>query len=55
MLGKYLVVVWVSLEKVPTENGMIYGWYETLATALNTATNLVQNGSFGHAVALKAV
>jgi hypothetical protein len=52
--GNYGVIVFDSAEDVLHGNGRVYGWYEELATALKTATNLNQNGVY-HAVAFKTV
>jgi hypothetical protein len=38
---KYAVIVWATERDVLEEGkGFVYGWYEALATALNTATDL---------------
>ena len=52
---KYAVIVWYSRSDLitGTSNGIVYGWYESLATALNTATNLNQGGTVWQATAVK--
>jgi hypothetical protein len=50
---RYAVIVWRTESEMLTENGQVYGWYESLATAVNTATNLVQSGAFWQAVAVR--
>lgn len=52
---KYAIVVWATQDEVNPGVGVVYGWYEALATALNTATNLVQNGYFFKATVVKAL
>ena len=52
---KYAVIVWLSESEFLTGTGTVYGWYEALATALNTATNLRQDGRYWHTVAVKMV
>jgi hypothetical protein len=52
-MQKYAVIVWTSEDDLLNNHGTVYGWYVALATALNTATNLMQHGSFWHAVAVK--
>lgn len=54
-IQKFAVVVFINEQEVVDSNGSVYGWYESLATALKTATNLIQNGSFFHAVAMKCM
>jgi hypothetical protein len=51
---KYAVIVWRTESEIG-ENGQVYGWYESLATALNTATNLQQHGTFFKATAVKVL
>lgn len=53
---KYAIIVWTVQEtECTTTPGIVYGWYESLATALKTATNLVQSGLFYQATAVKAL
>ncbi len=51
---KYAVIVFKTEQHVQG-TGEIYGWYESLATALNTATNLQQFGTVFSAVVVKLV
>lgn len=55
MFGKYAVIVWLTHSTVATAPGMVYWWYEALATALNTATDLQRNGTVAHAVVVKVL
>lgn len=50
---RFAVIVWRTESEVLNTNGDVYGWYESLATALNTATNLQQFGTFFKATAVK--
>ncbi len=52
---KYAIIVWRTESEVSSGNGDVYGWYESLATALNTATNLQQWGTFWKASVVKAL
>jgi hypothetical protein len=52
---KYAIIVWATKDEVNPGPGVVYGWYESLATAVKTATNLVQFGTFFQATAVKVV
>ncbi len=52
---KYAIVVWMSESEVQSSEGSIYGWYESLATALNTAVNLRQSGKYWQASVVKLI
>ncbi len=51
----YAVIVWTEGTDPTTAPGTVYGWYESLATALKTATNLTLWGVYAHSVAAKAL
>ncbi len=51
---KYAVIVF-RVESDLEGNGTVYGWYEALATACNTAINLQQFGIFFKATVVKVV
>jgi hypothetical protein len=50
---RFAIIVWADEGK--EGNGQIYGWYEALGTAVNTALNLRQNGSYWHAVVVRMI
>jgi hypothetical protein len=52
---KYAIIVWTKDSEIFNGTGDVYGWYESLATATNTAVNIVQNGSFAKAVVVKVL
>lgn len=52
---KYAIIAFSDEASVKTGNGRVYGWYESLATAINTATNLMQFGTVFQATVMKVV
>ncbi len=50
---RFAVIIFSTESESLIGTGSVYGWYESLATALNTATNLNQSGKYWNAVALK--
>jgi hypothetical protein len=54
---QYAVIVWMFETDVGQDsssgNGVVYGWYESLGWAMNTASDLIRNKTFGHAIAVK--
>ena len=52
---EYAIIVFPTQKDMTTGKGTVYGWYESLATALKTCTNLTQQGTFYHAVAMKVL
>lgn len=54
-MARYAIITWLTESDVLTSNGNVYGWYESLSTALNTATNLQQYGTFWKATVVKAL
>ncbi len=52
---KFFILAYKTAADVITDKGYIYGWYESLATALNTCTNLRQQGVVWQAVACKVL
>jgi len=55
MFGNFAVIVWESPNGFGNLPGNVYLWCESLATALNTATDLMRNGTYFHAVAVKII
>lgn len=52
---KYAVIVWRVDSEILTSNGDVYGWYESIGTAVNTAVDLMRQGAFAKAVAVKLI
>ena len=50
---RYAVIVWATESQVRTGAGIVYAWFESLATAQNTALILTQIGPYRRAVVLK--
>jgi hypothetical protein len=54
--GKYAVIVWRTQSDFERDDpGAVYGWYEHLGTAINTALDLQRNNLFWHAAVLKTI
>lgn len=51
----FAVIVFLTDADILASHGVIYGWYESMATAIATAVNLRQSGSYAHAVAMRTV
>ena len=54
---KYFILVWYTKAEVldGQNNGAVYGWYESLATALHTLADLERNGTVFSGVVAKLV
>jgi hypothetical protein len=53
---RYAVIVFrTESELARGEGGTVYGWYEQLGTAVNTALNLRQQGAYWYAVVVKVI
>lgn len=52
---KFAIITFKDANEIVNGTGTVYGWYESLATALNTATNLRQWNKAFHTTVVRLV